>query len=210
MLEKYDKIFVRQHGQASCGIACLAMIARYYGGDIAQEKLIPTSGTSVTGTTLLGLYQAANTIGLEAEGFEAEIENLKELEYPAILHLSLPDGLEHYVVCFGYQNGAFLIGDPAKEITKMSEQEVSDLWKSKKLLLVQCGEKFRTENDTSKRKKAWLKELLTPDISILSVAAGLGLAVSVAGVSLAIFSQRLIDHILPAKEHQKLWIAQQH
>ncbi|MCL2414967.1 MAG: peptidase domain-containing ABC transporter [Bacteroidales bacterium] len=207
MLEKYDKFFVRQHGQASCGIACLAMIVKYYGGNIPQEKLIPTSGTSVTGTTLLGLYQSANAIGLKAEGFEAEIDDLKELQHPAILHLSLPDGLEHYVVCFSYQNNAFLIGDPAKEMTTMSEQEISDLWKSKKLLLVERGKEFRTENDTSERKKAWLKELLAPDISILSVVAGLGLIVSVAGISLAIFSQRLIDHILPSEEHQTLWLA---
>jgi len=206
MLKDYDKFFVRQHGQASCGIACLAMIVRYYGGNIPQEKLISKSGTSVTGTTLLGLYHAANAIGLKAEGFEAEIDDLKPLEHPAILHFTLPDGLEHYVVCFGYQNGIFLIGDPAKEMQKMSEQEVSELWKSKKLLLVQCGEKFKTEDDTSKRKKAWIKELLTPDISILSVVAGLGLVVSVAGISLAIFSQQLIDKILPEQNHQKLWI----
>ncbi|MDR0437304.1 MAG: peptidase domain-containing ABC transporter [Bacteroidales bacterium] len=206
MLKNYNKFFVRQHGQASCGIACLAMIAKYYGGNIPQEKLISTSGTSVTGTTLLGLYQAANTIGLKAEGFEAEINDLKSLEHPAILHFTLPDGLEHYVVCFGYQNGAFLIGDPAKKMIKMSEQEVSALWKNKKLLLIQSTEQFRTEDDIGKHKKAWLKELLTPDISILSVVAGLGLIVAVAGISLAVFSQQLIDQILPTKEHQKLWM----
>jgi len=207
MLETYHKFFVRQHGQASCGIACLAMIVKYYGGNIPQEKLIPTSGTSVTGTTLLGLYQASSAIGLKPEGFEAEIDDLKQLEHPAILHFSLPDGLEHYVVCFGYQNGVFLIGDPAKEMTTMSQQEISELWKSKTLLLVERGEEFRTESDTAERKKAWLKELLTPDISILSVVAGLGLIVSLAGVSLAIFSQRLIDHILPTEEHQRLWMS---
>jgi ATP-binding cassette subfamily B protein len=206
MIENYNKFFVRQHGQASCGIACLAMIAKYYGGNIPQEKLVPTSGTSVTGTSLLGLYQAANAIGLKAEGFEADIPNLKQLEHPAILHFYLPDGLEHYVVCFGYKNGAFLVGDPAKEMIMMSEQEVSALWKSRKLLLVQCSDSFRTENETSKRKKTWLKELLAPDISTLSVAVILGLVVSVAGISLAIFSQKLIDQILPAKENQKLLI----
>jgi ATP-binding cassette subfamily B protein len=206
MPENYHKFFVRQHSQASCGIACLAMIARYYGGNIPQEKLIPVSGTSVTGTTLLGLYQAANAVGLKAEGFEADINNLKQLEHPAILHFALPDGLEHYVVCFGYQNGVFLIGDPAKEMTTLSEQEVSALWQSKKLLLIRCSADFCTADETSKRKKIWLKELLTPDISILSVIAALGLAVSVTGVSLAIFSQKLIDQILPAKEYQKLWI----
>ena len=201
-----NKIFVKQTHQSWCGLACLSMICKYYGGDMPQEKLVTRSGTSVTGTTLLGLYQAAHTLGLQAEGFEADIENLKQVEHPAILHFTLPDGLEHYVVCFGYTNHTFLIGDPAKEVMQMQEEEVSMLWKSKKLLLVQCGEGFCTNDDTVQHKKAWLKELLTPDIPILSVSAGLGIVVSVAGISLAIFSQKLIDQILPAKEVQKLWI----
>ena len=200
------KIFVKQAHQSWCGLACLSMLCKYYGGNISQEKLVNISGTSVSGTTLLGLYQAANTLGLKAQGFEADIDNLKQLSHPAILHFTLSDGLEHYVVCFAYQNGVFLIGDPAKEVIEMSEQEVSALWRSKKLLLLQLGEQFRSKDDTIERKKAWLKELLTPDIPVLSVAAGLGVVVSAAGISLAIFSQKLIDQILPAKEQQKLWI----
>ncbi|MDR2585597.1 MAG: peptidase domain-containing ABC transporter [Prevotellaceae bacterium] len=202
----WDKIFVKQHHQSWCGLACLSMLCKYYGGNMPQEKLVTKSGTTVTGTTLLGLYQAANAIGLKAEGFEADLENLKQLKHPAILHFTLPDGLEHYVVCFGYKDGLFLMGDPAKEFTKMGEEEVLAIWKSKKLLLVQRGEQFRTDDDTSLRKKAWLKELVTPDIPVLSVVAGLGIVVAIAGISLAIFSQKLIDQILPAKEQQKLWI----
>lgn len=203
---KWDRVFVKQTHQSWCGLACLSMLCKYYGGAIPQEKLVTMSGTSVTGTTLLGLYQAANSAGLKAQGFEADAEHLKQLEHPAILHFTLPDGLEHYVVCFGYADGVFTIGDPAKEVVNMSEQEILALWKSKKLLLVERGESFRTEDDTGQRKKAWLKELLSPDIPALSVAVGLGIVVAVAGISLAIFSQKLIDQILPAKELQKLWI----
>ena len=198
--------FVKQTHQSWCGLACLSMICKYYGGDIPQEKLVSTSGTSLTGTSLLGLYQAANNIGLKAEGFEADVEHLRELKHPAILHFTLPDGLEHYVVCFGYVEGFFILGDPANEVIKMNEQEVVELWKSKKLLLVLLGEGFKTKDDTNARKKNWLKELLSPDFPVLSVTAGLGMVVSVAGISMAIFSQKLIDQILPAKELQKLWI----
>jgi len=201
-----SKIFVKQTHQSWCGLACLSMICKYYGGNMSQERLVAMSGTSVTGTTLLGLFQAANAIGLKAQGHEADIENLKQLEHPAILHFTLPDGLEHYVVCFGYKEGVFLIGDPAKEVVNMRGEDMLALWKSKKLLLMECGEQFRTEDHTNTRKKAWLKELLTPDVPVLSVVAGLGLVVSAAGISLAIFSQKLIDQILPAKEQQKLWI----
>ncbi len=205
-LKHIEKTLVRQHNQSWCGLACLASIVKYFGGNIPQEKLQAQSGTSLTGTTLLGLYQAANNIGLAAEGFEAEIENLQEITAPAILHVTLDDGLEHYVVCYGHSPSGFVIGDPAKGIAIMTEKDVEHFWKSKKLLLVEKGEKFQTTSDVAKHKQAWLKSLLKPDISILSIIAVLGMVVSVAGISLAIFSQKLIDQILPAKDFQKLWV----
>jgi len=202
----WTKVFVKQTHQSWCGLACLSMVAKYWGGVISQEKLVSMSGTSVTGTTLLGLFQAANALGLKAQGFESDLEELKELEHPAILHFTLPEGLEHYVVCFGFKDGAFLVNDPAKGSLKMREEEVVALWKSKKLLLIEHGAQFRTEDDTVSRKKAWLKELLSPDVPALTVIATLGIVVAAAGISMAIFSQKLIDQILPAKEQQKLWI----
>jgi len=201
-----SKIFVKQTHQSWCGLACLSMISKYYGGYIPQEKWVAMSGTQATGTTLLGLYHAANAIGLKCQGYEADIESLRQLKDPAILHFSMADGLEHYVVFFGCAEGNFLIGDPDKGLEQMTEEELTLLWKSHKLLLVKCGDQFRTEDETTQRKKKWLKELLVPDLPILSVIAGISLVVSAAGISLAIFSQKLIDQILPNKELQKLWI----
>ncbi|MCG6187380.1 hypothetical protein K5G00_08210 [Maribellus maritimus] len=51
--------FVKQHSQFYCGLACLASIVKYYGGETTQEKLQEQSGTTLNGTSLLGLYQAA-------------------------------------------------------------------------------------------------------------------------------------------------------
>ena len=53
------KTLVRQQDQSDCGVACLASIIRYYGGQANLERLRELSGTSRQGTTLLGLYQAA-------------------------------------------------------------------------------------------------------------------------------------------------------
>lgn len=72
-----EKLFIRQRDQSDCGVACLATVLKYYEAEASLEKLRALSGTSREGTTLLGLYQAANQIGLDAEGFEAEISHLK-------------------------------------------------------------------------------------------------------------------------------------
>ena len=48
-----------QHDSTDCGAACLASAIRYFGGESSIDKIRKLSGTSQSGTTMLGLYQAA-------------------------------------------------------------------------------------------------------------------------------------------------------
>ena len=207
MFKSAEKSFSKQTYQSWCGLACLSMISKYYGGHVSQERLVNLSGTSTTGTTLLGLYQAANAIGLKAEGFESNMEELKRLKCPAILHFTLENGWEHYVTFFGFENGTFIIGDPAKEVLIMSPEAVAKQWRSKKLLLVQKGEHFQTKKEAQSQKYSWIKELLKPDIPILCIISCIGIIIAGVSISLAVFSQYLIDKVIPLESHEKLWIA---
>ena len=78
--------------QSDCGVVCLQTILNYYNSYVSLEKLREHSGTSKQGTTMLGLMQCGNQIGLEVKGYESTIEALKENKIPAILHTicSLP------------------------------------------------------------------------------------------------------------------------
>ncbi|MBX9783002.1 MAG: hypothetical protein K2X48_06900 [Chitinophagaceae bacterium] len=89
-------VIVPQQDQKDCGIACLLSIIRYYGGDNDFENLRRLSGTTITGTTLLGLYQAAQATGFNAEGCEATMEALLAHPSPCILHVVLENNLQHY------------------------------------------------------------------------------------------------------------------
>ena len=83
------RTFAKQYSQFYCGLACLTSIVKYHGGETTQEKLRDASGTTLQGTSLLGLYQSAQKMGFEVKGFEADIENLKKLEGPVILHMGI-------------------------------------------------------------------------------------------------------------------------
>ncbi|MFY0591394.1 peptidase domain-containing ABC transporter [Roseivirga sp.] len=199
-----DKIYVQQRDQADCGVACLSTILKYYGAEVSVEKLRVLSGTAKDGTTLLGLYQAANQIGLEAEGFEAEIDNLKTLEHPAILHVVIDGKLQHYIILFGFEDGKFLVSDPAKGIEQLKEEELRLIWQSKALLLIKSTDKLERAEAQKSKKKNWLLSLVKEDYSILGIATFLGVIISVLGISTAIFSQRLIDDILPSQDSERL------
>jgi len=199
-----SKTFVKQYSQFYCGLACLASVVKYYGGETTQEKLRETSGTTLNGTSLLGLYQAAQKLGFVVGAFEADIQNLKELKEPVILHIVKDQTLEHFVVCYGFKNGKFIIGDPATGIEYYDENELENVWKSKALLQLTPGDGFVTQKKESENKRTWFLQLIKDDYPILAIAAFLGVVISALGLATAIFSQKLIDHILPEENIRTL------
>lgn len=199
-----QKTFVKQHDQSDCGVACLLSLIRYYGGTTSLEKLRETSGTTRQGTSLLGLYQSAQQNGFDSQGCEADIKALIEHGKPLILHVLIEKKLEHYIVCYGYENGKFTIGDPARGIVHLSETELSEIWVSKKCLTLSPNKNFVKQTDIKRSKKKWIIRLIQDDIQLLGVSAALGVGVSVLSMALSVFSQKLIDDILPSGNMQKL------
>lgn len=207
-LKQLQKIHVQQQDQSDCGVACLLSVIHYYSGSNTLENLRKLSGTSIVGTTLLGLYHAANQVGFSAEGCQADIESLIYHNAPCILHIITDRHLQHFVICFCTvkEQGQlkFIIGDPAKGITYLDRYELDQIWKSKTCLTLTPTESFKTVSDVKSAKQKWFTHLLKEDIPLLSIAAGLGIAIAIAGIIMATFSQRLIDDILPTKNFIKL------
>lgn len=196
--------FILQHDQSDCGVACLLSLIQYYGGSNNLEKLRELSGTTKQGTTLLGLYQAASQLGFTVQGNEAHIQSVINHKEPLILHVVIEDRLQHYVVCYGYKNNNFIIGDPAKGITTYTKEELESVWKSKTCLTLVPSDDFVKAETQNKNKKQWFLKLLKEDYRLISFSVILGLGIAILGMAMAIFSQKLIDNILPSKDFNKL------
>jgi ABC-type bacteriocin/lantibiotic exporter with double-glycine peptidase domain len=199
------KTFTAQQDQSDCGVACLLSIIRYHGGDTTLEELRERSGTSVKGTTLLGLYQSAMHYGFNAEGYEANnVEDLKQLKEPTILHV-VASGLQHYFVFYGVTSkGDIIIGDPAKGVITFPQARLEKLWETKALLKLTPNEDFTKKQTRTIERRRWIKNLVKEDLGILGTALFLGIIITVLGLSTAVFSQKLIDVILPSGDTQKL------
>jgi len=207
--DKFHSSIVFQQDQSDCGVASLLSIIKYYGGTNTVENIRKLSGTNVTGTTLLGLYQAAISLGFNAEGCEAEIAALIKHSSPVILHVLIENKYEHYIVCYGTKLNenselVFIIGDPSKGIIYLNEYELSTIWKSKFCLTIEPNEKFELTTDFKLKKRLWIKELIKEDYPLLAIAVIIGIAISLLGIIMSLFSQRLIDDILPNKNYLKL------
>jgi len=206
-IKRIKKSFELQHDQSDCGVACLKSLVHYYDGEISLEKLRELSGTSKQGTTLLGLYQAAGQIGFTARGCEADIKALKEHGKPLILHVTVENRLQHYIICYGFENNRFVIGDPGKGIVNYTEEELQKIWHSKSCLTLEPNQTFQKSGNIKKDREKWFFNLLQEDKEILMVSIIIGVGIAVLGMVMAVFSQKLIDEILPSKDLQKLIVS---
>ena len=198
--DKIKKLGVLQHDSSDCGVACLVTAIRYYGGDSTIERIRRMSGTDQTGTTLLGLYQAAGENGLEATGYEAGIDDIRKYDNLLILHVLNDEGLEHYILCIGYDSQRFIIWDPAVGLQFTADDRLKEIWKSGKCLGLIPGKTFKYKNENKKSKWKWLLRTVGPEKELLIISAIAGVFISALGLVMAIFTQKLIDKILPAKD----------
>ncbi|MEM9680878.1 MAG: cysteine peptidase family C39 domain-containing protein, partial [Bacteroidota bacterium] len=202
--KEIQRTLVLQHDQSDCGVACLLSLIRLYGGDNTLEKLRELSGTTRQGTTLLGLYQAANQLGFDAQGNEADIQAVMDHKSPLILHVVMDQRLQHYVVCYGCKNNRFIIGDPAKGMVAYTKEELESIWVSKTCLTLTPSQGFIKVKTQNKNKKQWFLSLLRKDYRLIGFSVLLGLGIAILGIAMAIFSQKLIDDILPSRDYNKL------
>ena len=90
--------YCRQLDGMDCGPACLRMIALYYGKSYSLQTLRARSFISRNGVSMLGISDAAESIGFRTSGVRISFGQLVEdVPLPCILHWRQ----SHFVVCYG-------------------------------------------------------------------------------------------------------------
>jgi ATP-binding cassette subfamily B protein RaxB len=100
---------IQQTEAAECGLACLAMISSYYGHRIDLNTLRRRHPVSLKGVTLKGLIQVAHQMHLACRAIRFELEHLRQLRLPAIVHWDM----NHFVVLKEVTRREITIHDPA-------------------------------------------------------------------------------------------------
>lgn len=203
-INHYNNFFVEQHDSSDCAAACMLTLIRYYGGDSSIYRLREICGTSNIGATLLGLQYGATAVGFTAQGAEANgIHDLIDHDQPCILVVIEDKVFLHYVVCFGYENGKFIISDPAKGVMEMTASEIESIW-TRKCLLLEPNANFVKKESVAEKKKLWAISLIREDFGILGSSIVMGVIVATLGMVMAVFSQKLVDEVLPSGNTVKL------
>lgn len=204
---KVKKSFRLQQDESDCGVAALSSVIRFLDGYIPTENLRTLSGTSVTGSTMLGLLQAGESVGLDTQAYRATINQLKASSFPCLLHVTKYGVMEHFIVCYSYSNGLFLIGDPAEGIVEISESELDSIWISKALLTFSKTSNFIAIKHLNNRKYAWIKNAIKADKGLILTTILLGIVITSLSFATAIFTEKLIDNLLPSRDGMLIIIA---
>ncbi len=113
--------FVRQNEASECALACLAMIAGYYGFETDLNTLRRRHSVSLKGANLKQLIAIAARLDLACRPLRAELEALPHLATPAILHWDM----NHFVVLKEVRGRTAVIHDPAHGVRRMTLDEIS-------------------------------------------------------------------------------------
>jgi hypothetical protein len=120
----------RTPADADCGPRALLLVCQKFGVKTNLETLHKMADTTSQGTTLAGLQQAAQKLGLKAEGVQVSREALPDVSMPAIAW----DRRQHFIVLQTItgsgDGGTATIHDPNRSGTETISQES---------LLQRCG-----------------------------------------------------------------------
>jgi ATP-binding cassette subfamily B protein len=181
---------IKQIDEMDCGAASLAMICRHFGRKVSITRIRQMVHTATDGTSLRGLCQGAEALGLAARSVKASKSNVDQMPLPAIIHWED----YHWVVLFDVDRKHAWIADPATGIRRITRKELDEKWNGYAALF-DYTEAFE-QAPVSKTSFGWLMPFLKPFAGIFAKAFGLAAIVSGLQMLLPVFTQDILDSVL--------------
>ena len=188
---KRSLTLIRQAEAAECGLACIAMIAGYFGHRTRLSELRLRYPVSLKGSTLRSLIAVAEKLGMSSRPLKVELESLDQLQTPCVLHW----GMNHFVVLRDVKKGSCVIFDPALGERKYTLNDVSAEFTGVALELSPTSEfKQRKQSPSMRLTDMWsrvsgLKKALT-QMLLLSVIVQLFI------IAAPFYMQLVVDEVL--------------
>jgi len=186
---------VRQHAASECAAASLAMILRHHGREVTLEECRERCGFGRDGATALALAQAARSFGLRVRSYKAELEQLPQVDLPAVAFWNF----KHFLVIERWSPEHVDVVDPAEGRRRLTAEEF-DQGFTGMVLTFEPGTDF--ERKRSERPFEWrtyLRYLVRGRgivASLLQILVA-SLLLQGIGLGLPVLTKVVIDDILP-------------
>lgn len=182
-----------------CGPASLRMIARYYGKSYSLDEIRNRSYITREGVSMMGISQAAESIGLHTQGVRLTWSQLKEeAQLPCIIHW----GQNHFVIVYRIKKEKVFVADPMHGLLKYSKEEFLRQWSSDQntpetgfCLLIETTPEFYRQHLDEKQdfNASYLLNYLRPyRKQLIQLILGL-LTASLIGLAFPYLTQSIVD-----------------
>ncbi|MNJ24104.1 Toxin RTX-I translocation ATP-binding protein [compost metagenome] len=112
---------ILQTEATECGLACLAMIAGYYGHHATLMELRRQFNVSLKGITLTQLIHTADKLKFGTRAVRLELNDLDKLKLPCVLHWNF----NHFVVLKAVDGQRVTLHDPSQGVRQLSLADAS-------------------------------------------------------------------------------------
>ena len=189
--------YVQQHDATDCAAACLAMICLYYRKETTITQLRDMMGTDLKGTNLIGLSKCADQLGFVSRAVRVDRDGfLSDFTLPCIANVLTKEGLSHFVVVFKKSKKYVVLGDPAKDLIRVTIDEFYQEFTGV-LLILKPTEKFEPGKQKTSNLFSQYIHLLLPHKKLFASAIVASLIITLLGIVSSIFNKMLMDEILP-------------
>lgn len=176
---------------AECGLACLCMVAGYWGYKSDVGSLRKRYSMSIKGATLKGVIAIASGLALSSRALKLEISDLTQLKCPSILHWSM----NHFVVLKSVSVTHAVIHDPAIGMRTLPLSEFSKHFTGIALELTPTSG-FKKTDDTRRVSLVALMGRVSGLRGSLSQLVLLGVALQACAMLAPFYMQWLIDEAI--------------
>ncbi|MEU9890649.1 peptidase domain-containing ABC transporter [Sphaerisporangium sp. NPDC051011] len=190
-----------QNTDTECGAACLAMVLCHHGHRTTLHQVAERLQVGRDGLSAKAIVDGARDHGLKARAFSLAPEDLARVPLPAVAHWEF----NHFVVVERWSPDRVDIVDPARGRRRLTAEEFGAGFTGV-LLVFEPGEGFR--RGTSSMASAWRREfvrtLFRRRRGLLAQVIAASLLLQLLGLALPLFSELLIDTIVPSRAAEVL------
>jgi HlyB family type I secretion system ABC transporter len=186
---------ILQLNEVECGAACLAMILTYFGRrtDVAECRTL--LNVSRDGVTAQAIAREARKFGLNVRAFSVEPADLRHVPLPAIVFWEF----NHFVVLERWSPTRVEIVDPSAGRRRLTPQGF-DTGFTGVVLTFTPGMSFQPRRWLKRRSwVGYFASVLLDHPGILIQILGASLLVQLLGLISPLFTQVLIDQVLPTQ-----------
>ncbi|MES2071615.1 MAG: peptidase domain-containing ABC transporter [Pseudomonadota bacterium] len=197
---------ILQTESSECSLACLAMIASYYGHHTDLADLRRQFSISLKGATLAQLMRHASAMQLSSRPLRLELEELDQLQTPCILHWNL----NHFVVLKKVRKNwqgkvTLILLDPAVGERRVSLAEASEHFTGVACELCPSAA-FKSKDE---RKKISIRDLTGHIFGLRRAVVQvmvLAFALELFAITSPLFNQFVVDEAIVSGDRELLTV----